>query len=293
VPGLTVEQVFKRVREAVETESEREIGRKQSPREESSLKGGDIYFIPPKAVAGSSTNDEAVELAYWNSIANSSNTADFDSYLAQYPQGKFADLARNRLKAVKVATPLARAETRDIHAPSAQSQAPMAMARAGKVYSSPGGFSFDDKSDTPMRAAELISISCRDIIKGKRVRLTIEEKGSLAQQSRNAFRQSIEDRMKAIGVKVAAGGTVDFLMKGAIETATGANPIVGVGEVDLDADFSLSLPSGKRLSQASAAGGAYSGRPTRSSTKGAALGVWEEKSDEIVGKLFRDYCAEH
>ncbi len=293
VPGLTVEQVFKRVREAVENESEREIGRKQSPREESSLKGGDIYFIPPKVVAGGSANAEAVELAYWNSIANSSNTADFDSYLAQYPQGKFADLARNRLKAAKTSAPLARADTRgDMQSPS-QTPAPMAMARAGKVYSSPGGFSFDDRNDAPMRAAELISISCRDIIKGKRVRLTIEEKGSIAQQSRNAFRQAIEERMKAIGVKVAAtGGAADFVMKGAIETASGANPVLGVGEVDLDADFSLSLPSGKRLAQASATGGAYSGRHTKSSAKNAAQGVWDEKSDEIVGKLFRDYCAD-
>lgn len=295
VPGLTVEQVFKRVREAVENESEREIGRKQSPREESSLKGGDIYFIPPKVVAGSIATTEAVELAYWNSIANSSNTADFDSYLAQYPQGKFADLARNRLKAVKATTPLTRAETRgDVQTPSTQTSAHVAMARTGKVYSSSGSFSFDDKSDAPMRAAELISISCRDMIKGKRVRLTIEEKGSIAQQGRNAFRHAIEDRMKAIGVKVAAaGGAADFVMKGVIETATGVNPVIGVGEVDLDADFSLSLPSGKRLAQANAAGGAYNGRQTKNSTKGAALSIWEEKSDEIVGKLFRDYCADH
>jgi len=166
------------------------------------------------------------------------------------------------------------------------------MARPGKVFSSSGNFSFDDRNDAPMRAAELISISCRDVIKGKRVRLTIEEKGG-APQSRKAFRQAIEERMKAIGVKIAgAGAAADFVMKGVIETATGANPVIGVGEVDLDADFSLALPSGKRLAQASASGGAYASRQTRSSIQGAAQGVWEEKSDEIVGKLFRDYCAD-
>jgi len=301
VPGLTIEQVFKRVRESVENESEREIGRKQSPREESSLKGGDIYFVAPPVVAGASANADAVELAYWNSIAGSNNSADFDSYLVQYPQGKFAELARNRLRAVKAAVPAARADTRgEMQAPAsgqaASGQAPVAVAmvRPGKVYSSPGSFSFEDKSDAPMRAAELISISCRDMIKGKRVRLVIDEKGSIAQQSRSAFRHAIEERMKGIGVRVAAaGGAADFVMKGAIETAAGANPVLGVGEVDLDADFSLALPSGKRLAQASASGGAYSGRQTMSSAKGAVQGVWEEKSDEIVGKLFRDYCAGH
>ena len=293
VPGLTVEQVFKRVREAVENESERELGRKQSPREESSLKGGEIYFIPPPVAVGSSTNAEAVELAYWNSIANSSNTADFDSYLAQYPKGKFADLARNRLKAAKAGQPVGRAEMRgDMQAQPARPSAPMVTASTGKVYSSPGNFSFSDDGETSMRAAELISISCRDVIKGKWVRLAIEEKGSIAQKSRNAFRQSIEERMKALGVKVAAAGAAaDFVMKGTIETATGANPILGIGEVDLDAEFSLSLPSGKRLAGVSATGGAYSARNT-GSAKGAALGVWEEKSEEIVGKLFRDYCAD-
>lgn len=290
VPGLTIEQVFKRVRESVENESEKEIGRKQSPREESSLKGGDIYFVPPKVAAGGAS-PEAVELAYWNSIANSTSTADYESYLAQYPQGKFAELARNRLKAVKTAGTVARAETRgDMQAPAAPG--PVAMARPGKVYSSAGSFSFEDRDDAPMRAAELISISCRDLIRGKRVRLAIDEKGAIAQASPNAFRNAIEERMKAIGLKIAAAsGAADLLMKGSIEAATGANPVLGVGEVDLDAEFSLSTPAGKRLAQASASGGAYAGRHTKGSVKGAAQGVWEEKSEEIVGKLFRDYCA--
>lgn len=290
VPGLTIEQVFKRVRESVENESEKEIGRKQSPREESSLKGGDIYFVPPKVAAGGASA-EAVELAYWNAIANSTSTADYESYLAQYPQGKFAELARNRLKAVKTAGTVARAETRgDMQAPAAPG--PVAMVRPGKVYSSAGSFSFEDRDEAPMRAAELISISCRDLIRGKRVRLSIEERGAIAQQSRNAFRAAIEERMKAIGVRIAAGGSADLLMKGSIEAAAGANPVLGVGEVDLDAEFSLSSSAGKRLAQASASGGAYAGRHTKSSVKGAAQGVWEEKSEEIVGKLFRDYCAE-
>ena len=291
VPGLTVEQVFKRVREAVENESEREIGRKQSPREESSLKGGDIYFVAPPAAAGAGATTDAVELAYWNSIANSGSSADFESYLAQYPQGKFADLARNRLKASKPT--VARAETRGEMQAAPPAPLPvLAAARPGKVYSSGGGFSFDDQADAPMRAAELISISCRDLIKGKRLKIQIDEKGSAAQRGR--FRQTIEERVKGIGLKVAAAGAAaDLVMKGTIETTAGANPVLGVAEVDLDADFSLTLPSGKRLAQADASGGAYSGRQTKSSTRGAAQGVWEEKSDEIVGKLFRDYCAEH
>ncbi len=39
-----------------------------------------------------------VELVYWESIKNSSNPADFQAYLDQYPNGQFAALARNRLQ---------------------------------------------------------------------------------------------------------------------------------------------------------------------------------------------------
>jgi hypothetical protein len=38
-----------------------------------------------------------VEIMFWESIRQSSNPADFQAYLEQYPQGKFAALARNRL----------------------------------------------------------------------------------------------------------------------------------------------------------------------------------------------------
>jgi hypothetical protein len=38
-----------------------------------------------------------VEIMFWESIRQSTNRADFQAYLEQYPQGKFAALARNRL----------------------------------------------------------------------------------------------------------------------------------------------------------------------------------------------------
>jgi hypothetical protein len=42
---------------------------------------------------------DAAELLFWESIRNSSLRADFEEYLRQYPEGKFAGLARNRLNA--------------------------------------------------------------------------------------------------------------------------------------------------------------------------------------------------
>jgi hypothetical protein len=45
-----------------------------------------------------------VEMVFWESIRASQDPADFRAYLKQYPQGTFAELARNRLAALERAT---------------------------------------------------------------------------------------------------------------------------------------------------------------------------------------------
>jgi caspase domain-containing protein len=57
----------------------------------------------PDANKASSMAD-TIELAYWDSIKNSSDTEDFKSYLEKYPRGQFVDLARRRAE-VKTGTP--------------------------------------------------------------------------------------------------------------------------------------------------------------------------------------------
>lgn len=296
LPGMTVEQVFKRTREGVELESEREIGRKQSPREESSLKGADMYFVPPVTKKEGGASAEEVELAYWNSIANSQNPADFESYLSQYPNGRFAALAQNRLKGAK--TSMARNESRAVdesggssysggaasYAPPPPPPAKIAMARpSGSGVTSSSGFSFSQE-DGAVKAAEFISIGCRDAIRNKRVRLELTDRN----RTGAPLRQAMSVKLQSVGVRVAAaGGAADLIIKGVIETAGGVNRMIGVNEVDLQADFSMSLPSGKTVSTASVSGGAYADRNRRS----AVNDIWEEKGEEVVGKLFEDYCA--
>ncbi len=100
-PGLPVESVFKRVR----TEVARVTGDNQVPWEASSLTG-DFYFAIPAAQsqspaapkAASAAGDTEAELLFWQSVKDSQDAADFEAYLKQYPAGRFADIARNRLK---------------------------------------------------------------------------------------------------------------------------------------------------------------------------------------------------
>jgi hypothetical protein len=65
-----------------------------------------------------------MEMVFWESVRNSNDPADFRAYLEQYPNGKFAALARNRLAALgpKPAAPAAAKPA----APAPQASAPQA-----------------------------------------------------------------------------------------------------------------------------------------------------------------------
>ena len=60
----------------------------------------------PAAVPNSTADtDAAVELAFWNSIGSSSDPRLYREYLAKYPQGKFASLAKLKLEEQSVKAP--------------------------------------------------------------------------------------------------------------------------------------------------------------------------------------------
>ncbi len=89
-PGVPVEQLFKRVRVGVMKDTRNA----QVPWESSSLVG-DFYFKPGTS-APTTADPAAIELAYWESIKDSTNADDYKSYLKKYPNGQFADLAKRR-----------------------------------------------------------------------------------------------------------------------------------------------------------------------------------------------------
>ena len=57
--------------------------------------------------------EAAIELSFWRSIQNSRNRADFDEYLRRYPNGNFADTARNRASSLHLDELKARADEMD------------------------------------------------------------------------------------------------------------------------------------------------------------------------------------
>lgn len=103
-PGLEVGLALRRVREAVLTAT---AGR-QVPWDHSSLTG-EVVIVPAAAAAPSpiappqptAPPAATIEVAFWQSIQESRNVADFDEYLRRFPQGTFAGLARNRIAALR------------------------------------------------------------------------------------------------------------------------------------------------------------------------------------------------
>jgi Caspase domain len=103
IPGLPVEQVFKRVRVDVMQKTHGA----QVPWENSSLTG-DFYFLPgpdgvpaaaPQAIHGlpSVPAGKSREIAAWERIKDSQDPRDYRAFLAQFPNGDLRTLARFRL----------------------------------------------------------------------------------------------------------------------------------------------------------------------------------------------------
>lgn len=110
--GLTVERMFKQVRNAVRTET----NERQTPWESSSLTGADFYFTPkastetppaPEQTAAltpgpaqektTAPSDDSFELVFWNSIEDGTDPEEYRAYLKKYPEGRFAALAQARI----------------------------------------------------------------------------------------------------------------------------------------------------------------------------------------------------
>ncbi len=55
----------------------------------------------PSGASPDSASDITIENTFWTSVKDGSEPADFEAYLKRYPDGHFADLARNRLAALQ------------------------------------------------------------------------------------------------------------------------------------------------------------------------------------------------
>ncbi|MEZ5894640.1 MAG: SUMF1/EgtB/PvdO family nonheme iron enzyme [Parvularculaceae bacterium] len=75
---------------------------------------------PQPTVAAAPAHDASIETAFWNSIKDGKDRAEFEAYLKRYPSGNFVALAQNRLAALSRAAAPAQPTSR----PQAPQQRP-------------------------------------------------------------------------------------------------------------------------------------------------------------------------
>lgn len=112
--GLPVEEVFKQVRSAVRRDS----NNGQTPWENTALEG-QFYFrdAPPVQAAAPAppvvpapliapADPVKLDLAYWDSVRGSQRPAEIQTYLARFPNGEFAALAKTRISELNKPQPV-------------------------------------------------------------------------------------------------------------------------------------------------------------------------------------------
>ncbi|MFM9886955.1 MAG: SUMF1/EgtB/PvdO family nonheme iron enzyme [Burkholderiales bacterium] len=151
-PDTDISKVFQRTR----AEVVRETGGKQTPWEATSLIGDFSFRAPLEASASTSTgttpgstttlnapSSQDAELVFWASIQNSRDPHELNAYLEQYPNGRFAGLARARLKGAEAAKPP------PTQVASGVSATPPATPPAGSLQSMQPGTVFGDCEGCP------------------------------------------------------------------------------------------------------------------------------------------------
>jgi hypothetical protein len=166
---------------------------------------------------------------------------------------------------------------------------------------------------------QLVSVPCRDRLKNRKIlQLMAEHRAGrwIAEQDRYGRLTSIIDtRMQALGIgtytqeqirsaiaqaevdayfnndpdgAIAASKQLraDYILRGDITMATGVNEVVGVREVAVDVQLTLSSASGRQLSSVEAHSESYSS----SDTLATATALLKRQADQLVAQLYNDYC---
>lgn len=187
-------------------------------------------------------------------------------------------------------------------------------------------FSQPDESDRLEREAraarvtDLLSTPCRQELRDKKIMVVIGERstdGRVDAQQRNygAHYDAINNRLRALGLKTytpeeirrqIAQAEIDaqfrndpdaalsaakrlgagFVLRGLISSQATRNPMMNVNQVSVTMGFTLSGSNGRLISTADANSASYAG----ADVSRMALTLVNEQADEVVAKLYADYC---
>ena len=202
----------------------------------------------------------------------------------------------------------------------------VALLAAGPVAAQ--GFKFSQPDDNAKmeeaarqdRIAYELSTPCRADLKGKKIMVIIGEEQSngyitAVQQNYGRHFQAINVRLRSLGLQTftpeqiraqIAQAEIDayfknnpdaalsaarrlgasFILRGLISSQASRNAMIRVNQVDVSMGFTLSGSNGRIISDVSANSSSYAG----ANVAQMALTLVNEQADEVVAKLYGDYC---
>jgi tripartite-type tricarboxylate transporter receptor subunit TctC len=158
-PGIPVDKVLRNVREEV-VRLAKSVGHEQVPAlYDQAL--GEFYFRPGAAAtvgagttAAATPNDPAMlELALWDSVKDSKHAAELTAYVDQYPSGRFAAVARSRLRQLEIET---RPAPVVAPAPSRPAASTLALAPSANTFTRPAEIPATSVSGYPNKPLRLV-----------------------------------------------------------------------------------------------------------------------------------------
>jgi len=110
-----------------------------------------------------------------------------------------------------------------------------------------------------------------------------EIRAQVAQAEIDAYFKNDANAALAASRKLAAS----YTLKGLITSTATVNPVLKINQVIVGMNFTLTGANGRMLSQVDRRGGSYAG----ADVDGMALTLVNEQAEEVVAKLYSDYCA--
>ena len=192
------------------------------------------------------------------------------------------------------------------------------------------GFKFsapspDSRAEAAAQARRQDAISaqlatpCRDKIRNRKIVVLIaEEKNGMLMASQGSYSRHVEavnSRLRALGLKTYSPEQIrrqiaqeeidayfkndpdralsaarrlaaQYVLRGVITSSAVRNAIVNVNQVGVNMNFTLTDAAGRPVSTATASNQSYAG----SDVAGMALTLIDERADEVVARLYSDYC---
>jgi acid stress-induced BolA-like protein IbaG/YrbA len=190
----------------------------------------------------------------------------------------------------------------------------------GFRFSTPDDSAAREAAARDERIAQDLSVPCRADIKNKKIMVVIGERQSNGyieahQQNYGAHYQTINKRLQALGLRTytpeeirrqIAQAEIDayfrndpdaalaasrrlgasFVLRGLISSQAMRNPMMAVNQVSVNMGFTLTGSNGHVISDTDATSSSYAG----ADVERMALTLVNEKADEVVAKLYADYC---